>query len=410
MTILLARDPNGSISTFYAPLRRTAPSASPIISRATPTNTEPNGIQIQRLKTKLGTRPLPTAELVLNDTRAYMLGQPGHGTREISTILNITRVHNAVSAVGFWGRGLAISRAFSRVRRVGDGNLLMDIPAHVRHLADLTVDYAGMMHLTYFVVLLLGVSERGARSHQGETGDAQAYPQLLLAGGLESVHVSHLLRLLTPVAKAITALASIASLSSLVESLGGVGYIDDPADPETNVARLLRDAQVLSIWEGTTDVMAADVVRVLKGRDGGAAMQALEGWVRVRLERRQDAGSGDETSSAVRDLVQRARDEVRRAMEEIGRCVEVWDAERLKYQGRELLRDLGWVVSAVVLVDDAKRDGDAVAVEITRRWLQKAANPKLDSSASRSIAQEHAWDRRIVFGGSRDAKSPVSRL
>src|SRR5699024_2962106 len=109
MSVLLAKMPDGRLSAFYAPMRQQQTTSS--------SDTELNGIQIQRLKQKLGTRSLPTAELVLSNMRAYLIGAPGYGVREISTILNITRVHNAVSAVGFWGRGLAVSRAFARVRK-----------------------------------------------------------------------------------------------------------------------------------------------------------------------------------------------------------------------------------------------------------------------------------------------------
>ena len=58
-----------------------------------------NGIRIQRLKSKMGTRPLPTAELEIKGMRAYLLGEEGRGINVISGMLNITRVHNSCKAL-----------------------------------------------------------------------------------------------------------------------------------------------------------------------------------------------------------------------------------------------------------------------------------------------------------------------
>lgn len=99
MAILLARTPSG-LSAFYAPMRLP--------------NGERNGVRIVRLKKKLGTRALPTAELELKGMRAWMIGMEGEGIKEISTVLNITRIHNAVTAVSFMRRGLAIAKVCSQ--------------------------------------------------------------------------------------------------------------------------------------------------------------------------------------------------------------------------------------------------------------------------------------------------------
>ena len=131
MIILLARTPGG-ISAFYSPMRLTVTQSEP--SDSSSQITDLNGITIQRLKPKLGTRPVPTAELCLTNILAYLLGTFGQGTRENSTILKITIVHNAVIACGFWDRGLAIGRAYARVRFVR-GKSLKYLPAHVRTMA-----------------------------------------------------------------------------------------------------------------------------------------------------------------------------------------------------------------------------------------------------------------------------------
>lgn len=359
MAVLLARTHSGRLSAFYAPMRRTSPRNS--------TEIELNGVTIQRLKSKLGTRTLPTAELVLNDMRGYMIGQEGDGVREISTLLNITRIHNTVTAMGYWGRGLAISRAFARVRIVG-GRPLTDIPAHVATMASQHVEYRGWMHLTFFTALLLGISEQPRTPHPSHPSPA---PNTALA----KIQPSHseakiLLRVLTPIIKALTAKASIAGLAECMESLGGIGYLENE-DVGFNVARLFRDANVLSIWEGTTDILASDMLRVLKGKQSAEVLRALEAWLQ-RV-------AGPETTG-LRERWWRWIMNVRGA-----------GLEELQVGGREVMLELGRMLAGVLLFVDAERDGDEVAAEIARRWTGS-------SGISTDWKEKVKWDKRIVFG------------
>ena len=97
MMVMLARTPKG-ISTFYAPMRKTM-EQNDVLGN----DTELNGVRIQRLKNKLGTRALPTAELELKGVRAWLVGEEGRGTKEIAAVLNIARIHNGMTAIGLWG-------------------------------------------------------------------------------------------------------------------------------------------------------------------------------------------------------------------------------------------------------------------------------------------------------------------
>ena len=349
MTVLLAKTPSADsqthdqISAFFAPTRYQPPnSTTPVF----------NGIRPHRLKRKLGTRPLPTAELELVGLRSHMLGAPGQGVREIATVLNITRIHNAVAAMGGWGRGLAISRSFARVRHVG-GRLLMEVPAHARDLAEEHVKYRAYMLLTYFVVGLLGVVEYAGR-HGGEFRGFM---------GMESVREAEgLLRLLTPVLKAGAALAAISGLRWCMESLGGVGYLEND-EPELNVARLFRDANVLAIWEGTTNVMAEDVVRVLgSGKEAPGLLGSFTGWSR-RL--REDSRiRDDEKLSAVLDAVQFESVELSSKLRKGSQVKE------MLYSGRKIMDSIEFIVTSILLVEDAARNkSNPVASEIARRWI-----------------------------------------
>jgi alkylation response protein AidB-like acyl-CoA dehydrogenase len=379
MAIAIAKMPSGSLSAFYIPMRRqVGPS------------TELNGISIQRLKSKLGTKAVPTAELVLKGTRAYLLGNEGQGVKTIATILNITRVHTSIGSMGFWGGGLAIARAFARVRSTS-GKLLIDTPAHMHTLAQEHVQYRAMMHLAFFSVALLGISEAATTTHttshapysikESESASAAA-AQL----GIDPKTATVLLRLLTPVTKAVPSRCAIVGLQECMEALGGVGYLENE-EIEFNIARLFRDVNVNSIWEGTTNVLAHDVMRVLKSsRDGGPTLQAMNQWL--------DAGLGGwdshiwiKRAAGVRAIWAKFKDQVVRKT-----------SDELLFQGRELMWDLAWIVSAVLLGQDARSTRDAVAEEVCMRWFHKKAGDGSGKGQTRDWRTEFEWDRRIIFG------------
>src|SRR6185436_6111085 len=99
-----------------------------------------NGIRILRLKDKLGTRALPTAELALEGCLAEPVGELGRGVKKITPLLNIPRLHNAISACGMMARPLQVLRDYAR-RRVAFGSPLAQKPLHRETLASLQVEY-----------------------------------------------------------------------------------------------------------------------------------------------------------------------------------------------------------------------------------------------------------------------------
>jgi alkylation response protein AidB-like acyl-CoA dehydrogenase len=208
------------------------------------------GITIDRLKKKLGTHELPTAEIHLDGLPATPVGPLDHGVRQIAPMLNVTRTWNAVCAVASMARAIALARDYA-TRRIAFGHRLIDHPLHARTLADMQAEYEGAFSLTFHVAELLG------RTEQGE-GDAQD---------------AALLRLLTPLAKLWTAKVSIRVVSEALECFGGAGYIED-----TGLPQLLRDAQVYAIWEGTTNVLSLDMLRTL-ANGIGPFRQAIDGLV-----------------------------------------------------------------------------------------------------------------------------------
>jgi alkylation response protein AidB-like acyl-CoA dehydrogenase len=235
-------------------------------------------IRVNRLKDKLGTRALPTAELSLEGTPAWIVGEEGRGVRSIATLFNITRIYNACASVSGMRRAIALARDYA-TRRVAFGKPLSEHPLHVETLAELQVEMEAAFHLVFRAVELLG---------RVECGDATEMDAALL-------------RLLTPVAKLYTAKQAISVASETLEAFGGAGYIED-----TGLPRLLRDAQVLSIWEGTTNVLSLDVLRAI---GGGGAMEAL----RDDIEARTSSVSHTRLVAAVERVRDAARELVRLA-------------------------------------------------------------------------------------------------
>jgi alkylation response protein AidB-like acyl-CoA dehydrogenase len=214
------------------------------------------GIHVNRLKDKLGTRKVPTAELTLDGALAQPVVGLEHGIRNIAPMLNVTRTWNAVCAAGGMRRGLALARDYAR-RRAQFGGLLRDKPLHADTLAGLAAETAGAFHLAFRAVELLGKEEAGELTERE----------------------GKLLRLVTPLAKLTTGKQAVAVLSEVLECFGGAGYVED-----TGLPRLLRDAQVLPIWEGTTNVLSLDTLRAI-AKDGSldelvAEVRALVGAAR----------------------------------------------------------------------------------------------------------------------------------
>ena len=208
-----------------------------------------NGIQVNRLKDKLGTRMVPTAELTLDGTLAVPVVGLGDGTKRITPMLAMTRLWNSICAVAGMRRAIALARDYAD-KRVAFGSTLAQKPLHADTLAGIEAEYQGAFHLVFRIVELLGRDEES---------------------GLNE-HEAALLRIATPLAKLTTGKQAVAVASEALEAFGGAGYIED-----TGLPRLLRDAQVLPIWEGTTNVLSLDVLRALAH---GASLATIDREVR----------------------------------------------------------------------------------------------------------------------------------
>jgi alkylation response protein AidB-like acyl-CoA dehydrogenase len=229
------------------------------------------GIAVNRLKDKLGTRMVPTAELTLDGVLAEPVYGLKDGIKNITPMLAITRTWNAVGACTGMRRTLALARDYAK-KRIAFGAPLAQKPLHIDTLASMHAEYEGAFLMAFRAIELIGKDEAG------EISETE----------------SQLLRLLTPLAKLTTGKQAVAVISEGLEAFGGAGYIED-----TGLPRLLRDAQVLPIWEGTTNVLALDVLRALAK---GAGLQA----VREEIERCKTKASGNAELTPLADQALRA--------------------------------------------------------------------------------------------------------
>jgi alkylation response protein AidB-like acyl-CoA dehydrogenase len=306
-------------------------------------------IQVNRLKDKLGTRKVPTAELTLDGAPATLVGAPGDGVRAITPMLAVTRTWNAVSAVSAMRRGLSLAGDYAR-RRAAFGALLADKPLHADTLAALESEYAAAFCLAFRAVAVLGRLERGP---QGAGADRDVDERLS--------------RVLTPIAKLVTAKQAVAVTSEAIEACGGAGYVED-----TGLPRILADAQVLPIWEGTTNVLSLDTLRAL-GK--GGALEAIQAEVDRCLEAVTDAALA-RPSEVARAALRHAVTWVRSAMPE---------AERLEAGARRLAMTLGRSLELALLTEHAQWCIDhgfgGRAAAAARRFAQSAVDQIADALA-----------------------------
>lgn len=291
----------------------------------------PNNLTVNRLKDKLGTRKVPTAEITLDGALATPVAGLLGGVRAISPMLNVTRTWNAVAAASDTRRAVALALDYAR-RRSQFGALLWEKPLHQETLADLVAEHAGIVHLAFFAAETLGRVERG-----GTDRDAL------------------LLRMATPIAKATTARYAVDVVTEAIEAFGGAGYIED-----TGLPRILRDVHVTPIWEGTTNVLSLELLRGMGDTGDGLRVVAEEIVRRTKT-----------APPALADEACLARAGVEAAMTWATGTTARGGRPALEAGARGLLLTLGRALSLGLLIEQATwaaAKGDSRPTAIARRY------------------------------------------
>jgi len=213
-----------------------------LLPRELPDGT-PNSYRIVRLKDKLGTRSMASGEISLAGATAYLVGEPDAGFKQMADMVNSSRLSNGVRAAGMMRRACA-EAIFVAQRRVAFGKRLIEMPLMRRQLTK----------------MILPAEQ--ARSMLFQTADAMTRAD----AGDEAAR--KLLRILTPLIKFRACRDARKVAGDAMEVRGGCGYIEDFPD-----ARLLRDSHLGSIWEGTSNIVALDVLRAAE-REGALPVLA----------------------------------------------------------------------------------------------------------------------------------------
>jgi len=194
-------------------------------------------VRIRRLKDKIATRSVPTGEVVLDDSEGWLLGEAGQGIYLIMEVLNTSRVANSIGSAALMQRALAEADGFSRHRELF-GRPLREQPLFDRQLRQRLETMRGCFALAWEAADLLESVWRETPPY------SERY---------------HLFRLVAHLAKYHTAEQAIRSAQWAMEAHGGAGAMID-----YGIERLLREAMILAIWEGTPHRQMLDGLEVIK--------------------------------------------------------------------------------------------------------------------------------------------------
>lgn len=196
-----------------------------------------NHYQILRLKDKLGTRSMASGEISLQGAKAYLLGQIGRGFQQMADMINLSRLSNGVRAAGLMRRAVGEALYISKNRKAF-GHALEDLPLQRKQLLKMLLPSEQARSMVMHTALVL---------HKSKQGDEQA---------------AKCVRILTPLIKFRACRDARKVAGDAMEVRGGCGYIEEWSDP-----RILRDAHLGSIWEGTSNIVALDVMRAIQRAD-----------------------------------------------------------------------------------------------------------------------------------------------
>jgi hypothetical protein len=294
-----------------------------------------NAWTINRLKDKLGSRSMATAEVTYAGAVAWVVGDPARGFNQMMEMVNVSRLSNAMRAAGLMRRAVLEAVAHAR-GRAAFGRPLAELPLLRQNLLEMALDAEAAASVVLNAAAVLD---------RWDAGSAEA---------------RRLFRVLTPLAKCWITARARAVTAEAMNVRGGNAYIEEWPN-----ARLLRDSYLGAIWEGSTNVVALDVQRAIL-RDGG--FEALAAEIAGRLETVREP--------AAKPVV----DGVRAALGEIERRIATWPALSIperELSARPVVQALYHALAAALLLAEGQtlRDADGscrkllAAALYARTWL-----------------------------------------
>jgi acyl-CoA dehydrogenase len=320
----------------------------------------PNHYRIVRLKDKLGTRSMASGEIKLEGAVAYAVGKLDRGFVQMAEMVNSSRLSNGVKSTALMRRAYHDAMTVAQ-NRVVFGSRIIDLPLARRQLMKIMLATEQALSMSFLTADALDRAEAGSQ-------DAAA-----------------LLRILTPTLKFRATRDARKVCGDALEMRGGIGYIEEFA-----TARLLRDAHLGSIWEGTGNIVALDALKRAVVRHGADA--ALAADLHARLD--DSANVPQAWRDRLRDLTDRAIGFAREVAARTDNEAEARRATSLLYQ----------VASAVALCWEGGRiheaRGDARRLLLSRMVIDHRVSAKdpfrlTENSAQRAIT-DHLLGERAV--------------
>jgi len=320
----------------------------------------PNHYRIVRLKDKLGTRSMASGEIKLEGAVAYAVGRLDRGFVQMAEMVNSSRLSNGVKSTALMRRAYHDAMTVAK-NRVVFGQRIIDLPLARRQLMKIMLATEQALSLSFVTADALDRAEAGSQ-------DAAA-----------------LLRILTPTLKFRATRDARKVCGDALEMRGGIGYIEEFA-----TARLLRDAHLGSIWEGTGNIVALDALKRAVGRHGADA--ALAADLHARLD--DSAGVPQAWRDRLHDLTDRT----------VGFAREVAGRTDNEAEARRATSLLYHVASAVALAWEGGRihemRGDARRLLLSRLVIDHrvSANDPFrltENAAQRAITSHLLGDRAV---------------
>ena len=306
----------------------------------------PNAMRVRRLKDKLGTRGVPTAEVDLMESWAVEVAPPPTGFKLMMEALEFSRIQNAMASVGIHRRALLEAMAFAS-RRAAFGDVITNYPMVQDEILKILVSLEAGMALAFGAAHAF----EPARGVDLEKGDDPARVWL---------------RLITALAKYFTAEEAIESCSAAIEIIGGNGYVNERVTP-----RLLRDAQVLTVWEGPANIQALELLRLLGNRYPG--FESFMERTRACMDRAGDSltrAAGIDFAAGLGAAINDCREAV-----DFIRS----DSNEARRHARRLLALMSETLAAALLVEQAAdafdNSGDRRKALIARLFLERRLAP-----------------------------------
>ena len=308
-----------------------------------------NHYRIRRLKDKLGTKGLPTGEIELLGAEAVEVAAPPEGFRLMMEALEYSRVHNAVGSVGIQRRALREALDWAKSRQAF-GHVLIDYPMVQDDLLRMRVQFEAGALLAFEAAIAFDEVQQNQERRTW-------------------------LRMVTACAKYLTAEYAITAARAALELIGGNGYTSDYP-----VARLLRDAQVLTVWEGPANIQALELLRLLAPR--------YRGWEQYqsRMLAIQEKLTVDQ--GRLHEALQSRLDGDREAF-----AVTMGDEQSGQRYARKLLHRLSQSLAFALLCEaagTAQRKGGPVQAYSAWRYFEEIEPPRFgteDGNARRGVLE-----------------------